>query len=116
MQRDLTGLEDLSGLGSPTLPSSTPRPDGDDLSQNAQRHLGRLTTPEIEPNRPVEARQLGFADAGLEETKAPELLRPLAPQGADIEGRAAESDQQGGIIQLRVVGEHGHGGARRQPD
>ena len=80
---------------------------GDDLGQDREGGLGRGAAAEVEPDRPAQPGELLLADARLEQPLAPVGLGLARADGADVAAAAPERLDDGRLVELHVVGQHG---------
>ncbi len=77
----------------------------DDLGGDGDRGLLRRARAEVQPDRRVQALELGIGEPGLLQPDEAILMRPARAHGADVAGVGAQRDLQRRNVELRVVGE-----------
>jgi len=64
----------------------------------------------------VQPRHVALAHPRRQQRRLALAHPPPRAQRADVEGRRGQGHRQGGVVQLRLVGGHGHGGERVEAD
>ena len=89
----------------------------DDLGQDRQGGLGGRAAAEVEADRATQARELGLPVTPASSSRGASIGLGLArPDGADVAAAAAERLDDGRLVELDVVGQHGDRVGRTEAD
>jgi len=87
-----------------------------DLGQDRHRDLGRRATADVQPDRPVQARDLAGRQLEQRQPFAPLLGVPARTERAHVEGRRLQRFDERQVVEFRVVRERHHRGVGIGPE
>ena len=109
---DGEGLDGAVGVDGPRLVAerrgAAAGPQGDDLSADRDGRLLWGAGTDVEADRRHDPRQVGFGDAGFEQALDSLGVRAPAAHGPDVADPGGEGADEGGDVELGVVGQDAH--------